>query len=155
MIKCIENMIESFDDFYSDNYSSSLSRLSISLLRVLFMAYFPENIFHELSRDEIDVLMEDYVDEGLFMDIYDFKSRNECILGFNVEDKLQNIKAKSLLLGTKGYLFYYPEIDLLPLENKIEGSQVRVFETCKENYYDEADNSEMIQEIVSFLNQFK
>ena len=155
IIKAIESMIESSDDFYSGTYSSSLSSLSVTILRVLFMSYFPARIIENLSNDELDVLMDDYVDEGLFMDIYDFKSRHDCILGFNVEDKLQNIKAKSLLLGTTGYLFYYPEKDLIPLENLIKDSKVSVFETSKENYYDDADNSEIIKEIISFLYQFK
>ena len=153
--KVIESMIESSVDFYSDNYSTSLSLLSVSLLRLLFLGYFPENVFKNLSNDELDVLMDNYVDEGLFMDIYDFKSRNDCILGFDVEDKLHNIKAKSLILGTTGYLFNYPENGINNLENKIKGARGRIFETNKENYYDEADNSEIIEEIISFLNQFR
>lgn len=153
--KVIESMIDSSDDFYSDDYSSSLSLLSVSLLRLLFLGYFPENVFKNLSNDELDVLMDDYVDQGLFMDIYDFKSRNDCILGFDVEDNLQNIKAKSLILGTTGYLLNYPEDGISHLENKIKGVRGRIFETNKENYYDEADNSEIIKEIVSFLNQFR
>lgn len=153
--KSLESMLDSSDDFYSDSYTASLSLLSVTLLKVLFMSYFPKNIFESLSNDEIDVLMDDYVDDGLVMDIYDFKFRNDCILGFDVEDKLQDIKAKSLILGTYGYLFYYPENDLLPLKDLIKDSRVRVFESSKVNYYDDADNSEMIWEIISFLYQFK
>ena len=43
----------------------------------------------------------------------------------------------------------------LPLENKIKDSRIGVFESSKENYYDEADNTELINEIISFLKQFK
>ncbi|WP_407423729.1 hypothetical protein [Methanobrevibacter sp.] len=154
-MKSLESMLDSSEDFYSEDYSSSLSLLSVTILRVLFMAYFPRNIIENLNNDELDVLMDDYVDEGLFVDIHDFKSRNDCILGFDVEDKLQNIKAKSLLLGTTGYLFYYPEKDLLPLGNLIKDSMIRLFETSKENYYDDPDNSQIIKEIISFLYQFK
>ena len=154
-LKSIESMLDSSEDFYSDEYSTSLSLLSVTLLRVLFMAYFPKNIIEDLNIDELNALMDNYVDEGLFMDIYDFKFRNDCILTFDVEDKLQNIKAKSLFLGTTGYLFYYPENVLLPLKDLVKDSKVRVFETGKKNYYDEADNSEIIQEALSFLEQFK
>jgi len=154
-VKSIESMIDSSEDFYSDEYSTSLSLLSITLLRVLFMTYFPKNIIGDLDIDELSAIMDDYVDEGLFMDIYDFKSRNDCILTYDVEEKLQNIKAKSLFLGTTGYLFYYPEKDLLPLKDLVKDSKVSVFETSKKNYYDDADNSEIIQEALSFLEQFK
>lgn len=47
-----------------------------------------------MSNSEIDRLMDDFVDEGLFTDIYDFKFRNDCVLGYDVEDKLKDIKAK-------------------------------------------------------------
>lgn len=154
-MKSLESVLDSSEDLYSDNYSYSLSLLSVTVLRVLFMSYFPRHIIENLSNDELDVLMDDYVDEGLFMDIHDFKSRNDCILDYDVEDKLQNIKAKSLFLGTTGYLFYYPEKDLLPLADLVKDSTVRLFETSKENYYDDADNSKMIHEIISFLYQFK
>lgn len=153
--KSIESMIDASDDFYSDNYSSSLSRLSVSLLRLLFMSYFPDKIFKSLSNDEIDVLMEDYVDNGLFMDIYDFKFRNDSILRYDVEDGLSNIKAKSLFIGTTGYMFYYPENDLIPLGDMVEDSKVCLFESGRKNYYEEADNSDIINEIISFLKQFR
>lgn len=154
-LKSLESLLDSSDDLYENNYSSSLSLLSVTVLRVMFMSYFPRNIIENLNNDELDALMDDYVDASLFMDIHDFKSRNDCILSYDVEDKLHNIKAKSLILGTKGYLFYYPEKDLLPLENLIKGSRVRIFETIKENYYDDLDNSDIIREIISFLYQFK
>ena len=153
--KYIENIIDSSEDYYSDSYSPSLSRLFVNLLKLLFMCYFPNKTFKRLNNDEIDVLMDDYVDDGLFMDIYDFKLRNDCILGCDLEDKLSNIKAKSLILGTEGVLFCTPEIDVIPLENKINNVKVGVFENNHENYYDEADNIELLNEIISFLNQFK
>ena len=84
-----------------------------------------------------------------------FRSLCFAVFTYDVEEKLQNIKAKSLFLGTTGYLFYYPEKDLLPLKDLVKDSKVRVFESSKKNYYDDADNSEIIQEALSFLEQFK
>lgn len=104
-VKCVESIIESSDDFYSDEYSSSFSMLSVAIFRLLFAGYFPEKVLENLSNDEIDAFMDEYVEDGLFMDIHDFKSRNDCILKYNVEDKLHEIKAKSLILGIGGYLF--------------------------------------------------
>ena len=49
---------------------------------------------------------DDFVDEGLFVDIYDFKLRNDAVLEYDVEDKLHNIKAKSLILGIDGFLHF-------------------------------------------------
>ena len=153
--KCAENIIESCEDFYSDEYSSSFSMVSVSIFRLLFAGYLPENVLENLSNDEIDALMEDYVEEGLFMDIHDFKSRNDCLLEYDVEDKLPNIQAKSLILGVEGYLFFNPQKDLIPYENIIKDCKIRVFKSKVENYYDEDDFSDMGLEILSFLKEIK
>lgn len=154
-VKCVEAMIESSDDFYSNNYSSSFSMLSVAISRLLFAGFYNDEVLEKLSKDEIDALMDDYVDGSLFVDIHDFKSRNDCILTYDVEDKLQNIKSKALILGVEGYLFFNPEKDVVPLEKYIDDSKVVVFSSKKENYYDEDDFSDIVDEIISFLEQFK
>ena len=153
-VKCVESMIESSDDFYSNEYSPNLSQLIVAINRLLFAGYFSINILESLSCDEIDILMDDYVDSGLFMDIHDFKSRNDCISKYDVEDKLGNIKAKSLILAVWDYLFSNPEKDCFPLENLIENSTVRVFNYKTDDYRAVPDYSEMILEMTSFLEQF-
>lgn len=153
-VKCAESIIEASDDFYSDEYSSSFSMLSIPIFRLLFAGYFPESILENASNDEIDALMEGYVEDGLFMDIHDFKFRNDCMLNYDVEDKLHNINAKSLILGLEGYLFFNPKKDCAPLGDLIEDSKVLIFDSKSEKYYEDEDYSEMGFEIISFLKQF-
>lgn len=150
----MDSLIDSSDDFYSEGYSASFTKLSVAIYKFLFAGYFTEKVIENLSNDEIDVLMDDFVENGLFMDIHDFKSRNDCLLEYSVEDKLENIKAKSLIFGVKGYLFFNYK-DLLSLDNFIESSKVVLFESKRENYYDDEDYSELISEVVSFLKQFK
>ena len=152
--KCIEGIIDSSENYYSEDYSPALSKLFISIFRMTFAGYFSNKIFENLSRDELDVLMEDYVDEALFMDIYDFKYRNDSLLNYDVEDKLGNIKAKSLIIGLSGYLYVYPN-DIFPLRDLIKDSQVKMLESKKEHYYDDVDNSELFSEMLSFFEQFK
>ncbi|WP_298500103.1 alpha/beta fold hydrolase [uncultured Methanobrevibacter sp.] len=154
LAKCMENIIESCEDFYLEGYSSSFSNVSVSIFRLLFLGYLPDKVVKKLSNDEIDALMEDYVEDGLFMDIHDFKSRNDCILEYNVEDKLPNIKAKSLILGIGGHVFFDPKDDMIPLESLIENSKVFVYDSSKENYYDDEILPEMGMEILSFLSDF-
>lgn len=152
MVKCAESIIDSSDDFYSEGYSVSLSKLIVAITRLRFAGYFSRNELEELSNDEIDVLMDDYVDEGLFMDIHDFKSRNDCILKYDVGDKLSDIKAKTLIIGIKGYLFSNAE-EVLYLKDIIKNSKVAIFDG-KISFYDENDYSEIGSEIISFLGDF-
>lgn len=154
VLKAVEAMIDSCDDFYTDEYSASVSKLIVAIARLRFMFYYSENIFNELTNDEIDILLEDYVDEALFMDIYDFKARNDCLLEYDIYDQLSNIKAQSLILGIEDYLSFNTKKDILPLKNLIKNSKIITVQG-KESYYHELDYTEIGLEIAAFLNQFK
>lgn len=130
--KAIDSIVESSDDFYNETYSETLSKMMVSIYRLLYSNYFSKKIFQEMSTDEIDILMDDFVDEGLVTDIYDFKIRNECVQKYNVEDKLKNIKAKALILSTTDDLYFSPELDSVPVEDLIENSKVILFESQKD-----------------------
>lgn len=149
--KGVESIIESTDDYYSDMYSSSLSKVMVSINKLLFSYYFPRRIFANLSNHEIDYVMDEYVDEGLFIDIYDFNIRNNCILNYDVKDKLNNIKAKSLFISTYDNMYFSPKFDTLPLKDLVKDSHVFLFESKRNHYYDKEDYSEMTEVISDFI----
>ena len=153
LLRTAEAIIDSCDDFYSNEYSVSLTKIIVALSRLRFAGQFSNNVFESLSNNELDVLMEDFVDEGLFMDIHDFKSRNDCLLDYDVFDKLHNIKAKALIIGFGDSLYFNSKNDILPLKDIINNSKIVAFND-KENFYDEEDFSELKLETLSFLNQF-
>ncbi|WP_296803420.1 hypothetical protein [uncultured Methanobrevibacter sp.] len=154
MLNAADAIIDSSDDFYGEGYSVSISKLIVAISRLLFVGYFPKKVFEELSNAEIDVLMGDYVDESLFMDIHDFKSRNDCLLQYDVSDKLENIEAKALIIGLSDYFFFNDEKDILPLKDLIKDSKIVLFKE-KESFYDDDDYSDIGLEIISFLKQFE
>ncbi len=152
--KCMESILEASDDFYSEIYTHSLSRMMVSINRLLYSNYFSKKMFQKMSNDEIDVLMDDFVDEGLFTDIYDFKLRNDAILEYDVEDKLKDIKAKALIVSSNDDMYYTPEFDILPLNDLIEDSKVVIFESDDESV-DYDDSSIIEEEIRNFMNELK
>lgn len=152
--KCMESILEASDDFYSEIYTDSLSRMMVSINRLLYSNYFSKKMFQKMSNDEIDVLMDDFVDEGLFTDIYDFKLRNDAILEYDVEDKLKDIKAKALIVSSNDDMYYTPEFDILPLNDLIEDSKVVIFESDDESV-DYDDSSIIEEEIRNFMNELK
>lgn len=153
MIKTIESMIDSCEDFYTGEYSISVSNLIVAIAKLRFMTFYSEKVFNELSNDEIDVLVDDYVDELLFMDIYDFNSRNKCFFEYDVYDKLSNIKAKALIMGIEDYFAFNTKRDILPLKGVINDLKI-ITSTDKDSFYSEYDYTEIGLEIVSFLKQF-
>ncbi len=152
--KAMESILELSDDYYSEVYSESLSKMMVSINRLLYSNYFSKRIFQKMSNDEIDVLMDDFVDEGLFVDIYDFKLRNDAVLDYNVEDKLKNITADVLIVSSGNDMYYTPEFDLDPIEDLIENSKVIQYEPA-ENYIDYENIPIIDDELDDFLNNLK
>jgi homoserine O-acetyltransferase len=150
----MESILESSDDFYSDLYTDSLSRMPFSVCKKLYSNYFSKKMFQTMSNDEIDVLMDDFVDEGLFVDVYDFKFRNDCVMEYNVEDKLGNITADALIISSNNDMYYTPEFDLLPLNDLMKNVTVVLFED-ENSYFDYDDCSIVETEINSFMEKIK
>ena len=152
--KGFESIMESNDDFYNDMYSESLSKMLVSINILLYSNYFSKRVFQDMSNDEIDVFMADFVDKGLFTDIHDFKFRNDAILEYNVEDKLENIKAKVFVTTSDDDLYYSPVYDTIPLENLIKDCTVVIIKS-KRDHNDFEDYSVIEDDVRLFLNQFK
>ena len=153
--KIMEAMIDSSDAYYDDEiYSESLFKVMISINRFIYSHNFSKNVFQNLSRDEIDVLMDDFVDEGLFLDIYDFKFRNDAVLTYDIEEKLENIKAKTLIISPSNDVYYSLEFDVYPLKDKIENLEIYIFDTSPD-YTPSVDYSVVGEILLDFLEEFK
>ena len=150
--RCMDSIIESSDDFHEGVYSDSLSRVMVSLNKLLYSNYFSQGTLQTLSNDEIDILMEDFVDDGLFIDIYDFKYRNDAIMTYNVEDKLGNIKAEALVISSNNDMYYNLEFDILPLNDLLENVEILIVEP--NNEYASYEEFPWIEdELSSFMNR--
>ena len=151
--KVIDAMIESSDAYYDDVYSQSLSRIMVSINRLIYSHYFSKRVFQNYSRNEIDALMDDFVDEGLSVDIYDFKYRNDAVIEYDIEDKLENIKAKTLIISPLDDIYFTPEFDVYPLKDKIENLKIFVFDSTEFDYDD--DYTMFVDILREFLEEFK
>ena len=129
--RAVDNIIESSEGFYSETYDVSLSNTMVSINRLVYSNIFSKRILQQMSNDEIDILMDDFVDECLFFDIYDVKYRNDLVIEYDVEDKLQNIKAETLIFGHTDDIYYIHEYDTLPADNLIDHSEIILLDSLK------------------------
>ena len=151
--RVIDNIIVSSEGFYSDMYDVSLSNTMVSLNRLIYSHYYSKNSLQEMSNDEIDVLMDDFVEAGLFKDIYDIKYKNDILLKFDVEDKLSDIKAKALIIGNTSDIYYSYEYDALPIKDLINDAEVILYSFFRNpNGYE--DYSILIDDLEKFLDDF-
>ncbi len=151
--RVIDSIIDSSDAYYDDLYSESLSKIMVTINRLIYSQHFSKKIFQNLTKFEIDALMDDFVDEGLFMDIYDLKYGNDAILNFDVEDKLSNIKAKTLVVSSSEDIYFSPEFDVYPLKGIIENLEIFIFDDNDFVFYN--DYSVFVDVFKEFLNEFK
>lgn len=151
--RAVDSIIVSSEGFYSESYDASLSNTMVSINRLIYSYFFSKNLLQEMSNDEIDLFMDDFVEEGLFKDIYDIKYKNDIILNFDVEDKLPNIKAKTLVFGNTDDRYYSHAHDSLPVKDLVEDSEVILY-TLMKDPTEREDFSIIREDIEKFLNDF-
>lgn len=151
--KALINLIESSDEYLDNVYSDQLSKLMFSINSFIYAQLFSKKSLQNFTLEELDILMDTFVEEGSTEDIYDFKYRTDAALNYDVEDKLSNIKAKTLIVCASHDGYYSPEFDMLPLKDKIENVEINIFDDEKFVYSD--DNSAFVNLFRDFLEEFK
>ena len=151
--KAIDNIIESSDAYLDSVYSDHLSKIMFSINSLIYTQYFSKRAFQNFSREELDMLMDTFVEESSAEDIYDFKFRNDSILNYDIEDELYNIKAKTLIVSASEDIYYSPEFDVYPLKGKIENLKIHIFD-AQEFVYN-YDYSPFVNLFREFLEEFK
>ncbi len=153
--KSIESIIDSLDDYYSEDYSASKTKAIVAITALVFAHTSSKKAFDKLNNSEIEAILEDFTDESLFWDIYDLKYQNDAQMNYDVEDKLSKIKAKSLFVSTNDDYFDF-EIDMLPFKELVNDSIVLKQDSVKEEYFfKEEDYAPVGKDVISFLEQFK
>ena len=126
----------------------------IAINTLLFAHSSSKKTFDKMDNDEILAIFEDFNDVCFFRDIYDFKFRNDCDMEYDVVDKLPNIKAKSLFVGTNNN-YFHSELDMVPFRELVPDSIVLIQEDEKEDYnFEENDYSLIGNQVIDFLTQF-
>lgn len=151
MAKGFEAIVTSQDSYLSDEYSSSLSNAMIAIYSFVFAQFMSEKILSNLTTDELEIYLEEFVDEGLTIDIYDFNYWNNAILNYNVEDKLKNITARTLIIYLNDNVFFNHPLDMEVVKENVEDLKLLCYKSKKENYYDDEDYSLIAEDVDIFL----
>ena len=89
-----------------------------------------------MSNDDIDFSIENLMEEILFYDIFDIKACNDFILTVNLEEDLDKIKCKTLIIGVNNTNYYVPEYDSIPIHEAIKHSEYILLDVDKPNDLD-------------------
>ena len=116
-------IIEQFPQYSSGIYDESIPRMLIFISQIHYLMSFPNDHFNNLSTEEIDLSIDCFAEDSLFADIYDIKFRNNFIKSFNLENDLDKIKCRLLVIAGNFTNYYVAKYDSIPLCDAVEGSK--------------------------------
>lgn len=82
-----------------------------------------------MSNDELDAELENFGNEMLELDIYDVKYCNESCMHYDVEEDLDKIKSKVLIISCKQDPHFPPELDGIPMSEMIEDAGIVIMDS--------------------------
>ena len=82
-----------------------------------------------LTNAEIDKCMEEMAIEGSLDDANDIVWRNKASLSYNLENELEKIKVPTLIMSVKQDQYFPPELDGIPLNEKIVNSKLLILDS--------------------------
>ena len=125
----VNEIIESDPDYNKGEMTYSLIRT----LRLANLAEFNFGLSKEalraMSNDELRSEFENFGNESINVDIYDVKYCNESCMNYDVENDLNKIKSKVLIISCKQDPHFPPELDGIPMSEKIDDSQLIVMDS--------------------------
>lgn len=127
--KFVNEIIESDPDYNKGEMTYSLIRT----LRLANLAEFnfglSKKALRDMGNDELGAEFENFGNESLNVDIYDLKYCNESCMNYDVENDLDKIKSKVLIISCKQDPHFPPELDGIPMSEMIDESELLVMDS--------------------------
>lgn len=127
--KFVNEIIESDPDYLRGELTYSLNRT----LRLASLAEFnfglSKEALRKMPKEELDFEFEDFGNESLNMDIYDFKFCNESCMNYDVESGLDRIKSDVLIISCNQDPHFPPNLDAIPMSKLIKNSKLIIMDS--------------------------
>lgn len=124
------------DEIITSDPDYAKGEMTYSLLRTLRLANLAEFNFglskkalRDMSNDELAAELESFGNEMMEIDIYDLKYCNESCMNYDVEDDLDKIKSKVLIISCKQDPHFPPELDGIPMSEMIRDAQLIIMDS--------------------------
>ena len=125
----VDEIIESDPDYAKGEMTYSLIRT----LRIACLAEFNFGLSKEALRaktnDELNFEFEEFGNEMIETDIYDLKYCNKASMNYDVEDDLDKIKSKVLIIACRQDPHFPPELDGIPMSERIRDSELLIMDS--------------------------
>ena len=116
-----------------ENYNAGSTQLLVRTLRLATQAVYSFGIskeaLHKIPNNQLDIEFDEFGDEGLLDNIYDVKYCNGATLDYNLEDDLDKIKSKVLIIGINQDQYFPPNLDAIPMHELIKNSELIIYDS--------------------------
>lgn len=149
------------DEIITSDPDYSKGELTYSLLRTLRLANLAEFNFglskkalREMSNEELSAELENFGNEMMEIDIYDLKYCNGSCMNYNVENDLDKIKSKVLIVACEQDPHFPPELDAIPMSEMINDSELIIMDSDLGHLcFNELDT--ISDDLENFMENFK
>lgn len=123
-------------------------------LMLLYLFGFSPAYYKTNSDEEVLESLHEMKVEGTNTDANDIVWRNEAAISYDVSDDLHKIKAKTLIIGVNQDQYFPPDIDVVPLSNSIQGSELFLYDSIL-GHLGSSEIKKAEQIIGDFLNRLE
>ena len=145
----VNRAIDQSSEYLSNTYDESISKMLIFISQLHYLMSFSSYYLNELSNEEIDVSIDSFAEDILFLDIYDIKCCNDFLISFDLESQLDKIKCKLLVVSSNSTNYFNLKHDSLPLHEAVEDSQMLSFDLTEDS-----KDSDKLRNIESEIKKF-
>lgn len=124
------------DEIITSDPDYAKGEMTYSLLRSLRLANLAEFNFglskkalREMPNEELANELENFGNEMMEIDIYDLKYCNASCMNYDVENDLDNIKSKVLIISCKQDPHFPPELDGMPMSEMIDDAEIIIMDS--------------------------
>ncbi|WP_299525027.1 alpha/beta fold hydrolase [uncultured Methanobrevibacter sp.] len=152
--KLVDEIIVTDEDYNSGKNTKSLLRTLRLATQAVYSFGISKEALHKIPNNQLDVEFDEFGDEGLFDNIFDVKYCNDATLDYDIEDKLDKIKSKVLIVGINQDQYFPPNLDAIPMHSLIKDSELIIYDSDLGHIgFRELDKIE--NELIEFMNQFR
>jgi homoserine O-acetyltransferase len=129
--RIMDDIVRSCPDYHDGNYveSKELDRTYRLANEIMFNYGFSREHYRNRTNEEIDNDIREMLEDESLDDINDMVYRNEATLNYDLEDMLQNITAKVLIIAINQDQYFPPKLDAIPMSKMIKDSKLIIFDS--------------------------
>lgn len=127
--KLVDEIISTDEDYNLGKDTPSLRRTLRLATQAVYSFGISKEALHKIPNNQLDVEFDEFGDGGLLDSVFDVKYCNDATLDYDIEDDLDKIKSKVLIIGINQDQYFPPNLDAIPMHKLIKDSELIIYDS--------------------------